>query len=163
MGFVSDMLNEPLFDKIRTIDKLGYIVKADSKTIYSLNNSLYFIILYLVQSSYSIDRINESITNFNKFIIKDIKNNYEDYLEKFRLLKESKLIEFNKPFSDLIEEISTYIESIISKNFIFNINSLYKEICSEINFSDDIEPIIYNIVKNKSDDYNIILNKKKID
>lgn len=160
MEFVSEIINEPLFDKIRTIDKLGYIVKANSKTIYSFDNSLYFIIFYLVQSSYSVDRISESITNFNKFIIKDIKNNYEEYLEKFRLLKESKLIEFNKPFSDLVEEISSYIESIISKNLIFNINSLYKEICSEINFTDDIEPIIYNVVKNKSDDYNIILNKK---
>ena len=160
MEFVSEIINEPLFDKIRTIDKLGYIVKADSKIIYSLDNSLYFIILYLVQSSYSVDRISESIINFNKFIIKDIKNNYDEYFEKFRLLKESKLIEFNKPFSNLAEEISSYIESIISKNFIFNVNSLYKEVCSEINFSDDVQPIIYHIVKNKSDDYNIIIDKK---
>lgn len=159
MGFVAEILNEPLFDKIRTIDKLGYIVKADYKMIYHSYNSLYFIIIYLVQSSYSINRISESIINFNKFIDKDIKKNYDEYSEKFRLLKKSKLIDFKKNFSDLNEEISHYINSIITKNFIFNINSLYWDICSEITFSNDIVPVIYNIVKNKSKCYDIIYDK----
>jgi insulysin len=158
--FISEILNEPLFDKIRTIDKLGYIVKTDTKIIYPSANKLNFLIIFLVQSSYSIDRISESINNFNKFLIKDIKNNYGEYLEKFRLLKESKLIEFKKTFSDLIEELSSYIESIISKNFIFNLNSLYYDICKQINFENDIEPLIQNIVKKKLIYYDIILNKK---
>lgn len=162
MCFVTDILNEPLFDKIRTIDKLGYIVKVDSKIIYSSINSIYFIIFFLIQSSYSIERISESISNFSKFIIKDIKNNYGEYLEKFKSLKESKIIDLKKPFSDLIEELSSYIESIITKNFIFNINSLYIEICSQINFKDDIEPVIYEITKSKIKHYDIILKKKLI-
>ena len=162
MGFVSDILNEPLFDKIRTIDKLGYIVKVDNKIIYPSIDTMYFIIIFLIQSSYSIERITESIGNFCKFIIKDIKNNYGEYTEKFKLLKESKIIELKKTFSDLMEELSSYIESIITKNFIFNINSLYVEICSQIKFSDDIEPVIYDIVKlkSKSKYYDIVLNKK---
>lgn len=160
MRFVSDILNEPLFDKIRTIDKLGYIVKVDNKIIYQSINTMYFIVIFLIQSNYSIERISESVGNFCKFIIKDIKNNRNEYIEKFKLLKESKMIELKKPFSDLIEELSSYIESIITKNFIFNVNSLYEEICSQIDFTDDIEPIIFDIVKVKSKYYDIILNKK---
>ena len=159
MDFVSEILNEPLFDKIRTIDKLGYIVRANNKIINPSTDSLYFIIFFLIQSSYSIDRISESIKNFNKFIIKNIKNNYDEYLEKFRLLKESKLIDFKKPFSELVEELNSYIMSIVDKNYIFNINPLYWDICSEIDFSKDIEPIIYSIVKPKSKYYDIILKK----
>jgi len=160
LGFVANILNEPLFDKIRTIDKLGYIVKVDNKIIYPSVDSMYFIIFFLIQSSYTIERISESIGNFCKFIIKDIKTNHDEYIEKFKLLKESKIIELKKPFSALIEELTSYVESIITKNFIFNINLLYIEICSQINFTDDIEPFIYDIVKSKSKYYDIILNKK---
>ena len=160
MSFVSDILSEPLFDKIRTIDKLGYIVKVDNRIINPLTDSLNFIIYFLIQSSYSISRISESIKNFCKFIIKDIKNNYNAYTEKFRLLKDSKMIDFKKPYSDLIEELTSYIESIVSKNFIFKMNLLYLEICSQINFTDDIEPIINSIVNSKSKHYDIVLNKK---
>lgn len=160
MGFVSDMLNEPLFDKIRTIDKLGYIVKVDNKIIYPSIDTMYFIVIFLIQSNYSIERISQSVGNFCKFIIKDIKNNHIEYTEKFKLLKESKMIELKKTFSDFIEELSSYVESIITKNFIFNINSLYEEICSQISFADDIEPIIYDIIKSKSKYYDIVLNKK---
>jgi insulysin len=159
MSFVSEILNEPLFDKIRTIDKLGYIVKVDNKIISPFDNSLYFIIIFIIQSSYSIDRVSESIINFNKFIIKDLKTNYDGYLEKFRLLKESKLIDFKKFFSDLSEELSSYVMSIVSKNFIFNINTLYQDICSKITFSEDVEPIIYTIINKNSKYFDIILKK----
>ena len=160
MDFVTGILNEPLFDKIRTIDKLGYIVKVNNKIIYPSIDSMYFIIIFLIQSSYSIERISESIENFCKYIVKDIKNNYDMYVEKFKSLKESKIIDLKKTFSDLTEELNSYIESIITKNFIFNINVLCVEICSQINFADDIEHVIYNIAKSTSKYYDIILNKK---
>lgn len=160
MSFVANILNEPLFDKIRTIDKLGYIVKVNSKIIYPSKDLINFIIIFLVQSSYSTERINSSINNFSKFILKDMKNNRDEYIEKFKLLKKSKLIDLKKPFSDIVEELSSYVDSIVSKNFIFDINSLYEEICDQIDFSTDIEPIIYNIVNPKSKYYDIILNKK---
>ncbi len=160
MEFVSEILNEPLFDKIRTIDKLGYIVKANYKTIYLLDKSVYFIVYYMIQSSYSIDRISESIKNFNNFMLKDMTNNIDNYSEKFRLLKKAKLIDFLKPFSDLIDELSSYINAIVAKNFIFNINLIYWEICSEIDFTIDVEPVIYSILKNQTDVFDIILDKK---
>ena len=163
-SFVAEILNEPLFDRIRTIDKLGYIVKSDYKTINN-NNKIYFIILFLVQSSYSINKVSDSISNFNDYIFEDLKNNYGNYLEKFKLLKKSKLLQLEKPFSDLSEEISTYIETIITKIFDFNLNDLFYNVCKTIDFSNDIEPIINCVVKKNSTYHNIILDKllKKID
>ena len=157
-SFVSDILNEPLFDKIRTIDKLGYIVKADSKTVINLD-TVHYIIFFLTQSSYSIKRICSSFENFNEFIGSDLKNNYPSYSEKFRLIKESKILEFSKPFSDLYDEINSYIESILTNIFIFDLNNLYLEVCKDIDFSQDIEPIIIHIINNDTNHKDIVLNK----
>lgn len=159
-NIVSEIFNEPLFDKIRTIDKLGYIVKADNKTIIN-NNDVYYLIMFLIQSSYSINKISNSIGEFNEYLKNDMKSNYNNYLEKFRLLKESKLIEFKKPFSDLSEEINTYVESIVSKIFYFDLNKLFYEVCETIDFISDIEPVINNIIKENSKYYDIILEKNK--
>jgi insulysin len=159
LGIVSEILNEPLFDKIRTIDKLGYIVKSDFKTIIN-NNKVYYLVLFLIQSSYSIKKISDSIEDFNDYIIKDLRSNYENYLEKFRLLKESKLLEFSKPISDLSEEISVYIDAISNKIYNFNLNTLFLDECKKIDFEKDIGPEIININKKKAFYSNIILEKK---
>ena len=158
-SIISEILNEPLFDKIRTIDKLGYIVKSDFKSIIN-NNKVYYLIIFLIQSSYSIKKISDSIEDFNKYILKDLKTNYENYLEKFRLLKESKLLEFSKPISDLSEEINLYIESITNKIFNFNLNKLFFDECKKIEFEKDIESEIKKINIKKSFYSNIILEKK---
>lgn len=158
--FVSDILNEPLFDKIRTIDKLGYIVKADNKTNINSGN-IYYLILFLVQSSYSIKRIQSSFQNFNEFVALDLQNNYESYSEKFRLIKKSKILEFEKPYDDLSDEINSYIEAIVSNLFIFDLNSLYLEVCEKIDFSRDVEPVILNIINGDSNCKDIILEKTK--
>jgi secreted Zn-dependent insulinase-like peptidase len=159
-SIISEILNEPLFDKIRTIDKLGYIVKSDYKTI-SDDNNIYYIIFFLIQSSYSLEKISNSLIEFNKYFIKDINSNYENYLEKFRLLKDSKLIEFSKPVSDLSEEINIYIEAITSKIFDFNLNKLFYDECKKIDFNKDILPVLKQINITKSKNFNIILEKNK--
>lgn len=162
-GIVSEMINEPLFDKIRTIDKLGYIVKADNKIIIN-NNSIYYIVLFLVQSSFSINKISDSIDDFNNFFSDNLDKNEENYLEKFRLLKESKLLEFSKPVSDLYEEVGIYLETITSKFFNFDLNKLFYDECKKINFKNDIYPILKLISMKKSKYSDIILEKiKKID
>jgi insulysin len=160
-NMVSEILNEPLFDKIRTIDKLGYIVKSDFKIIVN-NDKIYYLVLFLIQSSYSIKKISDSIEDFNDYIVKDLHSNYENYLEKFRLLKESKLLEFSKPISDLSEEINVYIEAISNKIYNFDLNKLFLDECKKIDFEKDIEPEINNI-NNKNSIYSNIILEKKID
>ena len=119
----------------------------------------YFLIIFLIQSSYSIERIDSSINEFLKFLKNDLKINHENYVEKFRLLKESMLIDYKKNFSDLSEELSSYIETIVTKNFIFDLNSLYYDVCFQLEFTKDIEPYIKKIIKSKSLYYNVILDK----
>jgi len=160
ISFISDILNEPLFDKIRTVDKLGYIVNADCKSIEN-SGYIYYLVTFLIQSSYSIKRIRGSLENFNEFLNLDLKNNYESYSEKFRLIKKSKLLEFEKPYSDLIEEINSYVESIVSNIFLFNLKDLFLEVCKKIEFSKDIEPIILNIINDNSLHKDIILEKSE--
>jgi len=159
---LAQLLNEPLFDKIRTIDKLGYIVKCNY--MYKNENDNYIIALfYLIQSNYKIEKIHESINNFNKFMLKDIKDNYELYYEKFNSLKKSKLLEFKKlsePNYNLLQEMSTYIDSFLNKIFIFNVNYLLYKICKKITFTDIINNL-NNILNKNSTKCNIILQTNK--
>ena len=82
------------------------------------------------------------------------------FSDLFQYNNHDKIIDLKKPYSNLIDELSSYVESIVSKNFIFKINLLYLEICSQINFTNDIKPVIYSIVNSKSKYYDIVLNKK---
>ena len=157
-SIISQILNEPLFDRIRTIDKLGYIVKCNYMYI-NKNNNFSIILFYLIQSNYDINKITLSIDNFNKFMLKDIKKNYDSYFEKFNSLKKSKLLELKKPFSNLIQEVSSYIDSFVNKVYVFNINKLTYKICKKIKFN-DILSVLKIFLQNKSEKYNIILDSK---
>lgn len=157
-SFIAEMLNEPLFDKVRTVDKLGYIVRAGTKTINS-RNQMYFIIYFLVQSTYSIKKISNSLDDFNQYIKIDLSKNYDNYLENFNSQKKSKLIDCEKLPSDLIEEVSNYVDAILSKSFHFNINELFYEIINSIEFSSDVEPYLNKLVGNKFKYYHLILDK----
>ncbi len=157
-SIVSHILNEPLFDRIRTIDKLGYIVKCNNIHI-SKNNNFSIILFYLIQSTYDVNKIKLSIKNFNNYMLKDIKDNYDNYFEKFNSLKKSKLLELKKPFSNLLEEISTYLDSFVSNIYIFNIHELTYKICKKIKF-EDILFILKKFLQDKSEKYNIILDSK---
>ena len=163
--FVSEMMNEPLFDKIRTIDKLGYIVKSGNNCI-NITNKFSTYIYYIIQSSHPVNRIIDSINDFSKYIKNDIKNNYGEYLEKFRLKKEYFLLEYEKNYSNIYDESYAYILSIVMKLYDFNINLLYKKICKNLDFDKDIYPIIVKITQNNTEFHDIILDKdniKKID
>jgi insulysin len=157
-SITSQILNEPLFDRIRTIDKLGYIVKCNYMHIYKYD-SFSIILFYLIQSQYDIKKINKSIDDFNKFMLNDIKKNKDMYLEKFNSLKKSKLLELKKPFTNLLQEIGSYIDSIVNKIYILNINDLIYKICKKIKFT-EILSLLKKFLENKSEKYNIILDSK---
>jgi secreted Zn-dependent insulinase-like peptidase len=156
--FIAELLNEPLFDKVRTVDKLGYIVKAGTKVIIS-GNKMYFFINYMVQSTHSIKKISYSIDDFHKYVKADLKKNYSNYLENFNLQKKSKLIDYEKLPSDLLEEASLYVDVILSKINNFDANKLFYNIANLIEFSTDIEPYLNNLIRDKIKYYHIELDK----
>jgi insulysin len=158
-GLISELINEPLFDKIRTIDKLGYIVKSTLKYNTNENNAMIFI-CYIIQSSYKIDDIYKSIDTFNDNFYKKFKKNKSEFKKLFNNLKKSKIMDLEKNPTDLDEECAIYISSIINKYGIFNFIDLNLEILKTITFDDmytHLEYMFTNIVK--SNRYHVILNK----
>jgi insulysin len=134
-GLISDLLNEPFFDKIRTVDKLGYIVKTTTKYHTCLNKAVLFL-CYIVQSNYAIEDIYKSIDKFNIGFYKDYQKNKEKFKKMFDTLKKSKKLDLNKNPTDLNEEMTFYLSTVINRYGIFNYNKLNSEILESITFSE---------------------------
>jgi insulysin len=146
--FIADIINEPLFDRLRTTDKLGYIVKCISYS-YKYNYSIYYYIIYIVQSTFDIEKIKKCIDNFNNYFIDDFNKNINTYKDKFLSLKKSKLLYYSKNYSSLDEETDYYISSILKNYNIFNLKNLSYQIIEKITF-DNIKKYINNIFRNES-------------
>ncbi len=132
---IYQIIRNPLFDKVRTEDKLGYIVKSGN--LYkNLGSDAIFIVYYGAQSTFNTTRIKNSFDDFNNFFQKDIKNNKEKYQEQFESLKKSKIIQLEKPFSNLDEEVSIYLESFVDNYCIFDIKKIMLEVMNKIKFDD---------------------------
>jgi insulysin len=131
---MTDLINEPLFDKIRTIDKLGYIVKSMLKYNVYLSNS-YIYVFYLVQSEYDIKTIYKSINDFNTKFYKDFKANKDKFKKMFTTLKASKISELSKDTVNLEEEAGDYLSCVVNKYGTFNYKNISLEIMREIKFS----------------------------
>lgn len=160
---IANLINEPLFDKIRTIDKLGYIVKSTFK-YHSYNSEAKIFICYIIQSNYKIEDIYKSVNTFNEKFYKDFLSNKKKFKKLFENLKKSLVLDHEKNPTDLDEEIMIYLTSIINKYGIFNYRELNLEILKNLtfkNFEDYLENLFTNIVK--SNRYHVILNKDKLD
>lgn len=160
---IANLINEPLFDKIRTIDKLGYIVKSTFK-YHSYNSEAKIFICYIIQSNYKIEDIYKSVNTFNEKFYKDFLLNKKKFKKLFENLKKSLVLNHEKNPTDLDEEIMIYLTSIINKYGIFNYRELNLEILKNLtfkNFEDYLENLFTNIVK--SNRYHVILNKDKLD
>jgi hypothetical protein len=156
---IADIINEPLFDKIRTIDKLGYIVKCIFKP-HTYNNKCNMFLCYMIQSAHDIDEIYKSINDFNTGFYKDFKTNDKKFNQIFSTLKKSKLLEYGKLPSDIDEESYVYFNAIVNKYGIFTIDKLSYDILNSITFSDlkkQLEDVFDHRIK--SNRYHIIVDK----
>lgn len=160
---ISDLINEPLFDKVRTIDKLGYIVKSTFK-YHSYNNQSKLFICYIIQSNYKIEDIYKSINTFNKNFYKNFLDDKPKFKKLFENLKKSTQLTLIKDPSDLEEEVSIYLSSIINKYGIFNYVDMNIQILEKITFEDLANYLqnLFTFVINKNR-YHVILNKDKLD
>jgi insulysin len=158
MEIISSIINEPLFDHIRTTDKLGYIVKCTFVS-KNLNNKFIFIINYIIQSTFPIIDINKSINKFNIFLKNDIKNNTDKYIEIFNSLIKNKILLYEKPFTNFSEEIHFYLNSFLEKFGIFHLNEILYNISKNIIFDDVLLYIKKIFSKNNKKIGNIILDK----
>jgi hypothetical protein len=115
---------------------------------------------YVVQSSYTIDDIYKSIDEFNEKFYKEFAKDNDKFKSMFETLKKSKLLDLNKDPTDLGEETSIYLSSIINKYGMFNYNKINKEILEKIEFSDlsKAMDIFFNSIV-KTNRHHLILNK----
>lgn len=158
VDFISKIIHDIFFDKVRTIDKLGYIIRCNY-LVKNTGNNYIFLISYLTQSIFSIEKIKESFDNFNKFLKKDIVKNKSKYIKQFTSLKKSKKLLLEKSFKNFSEEVSYYVNSLSNTYNKFNINELTLEVLEKINF-EDIENGIKKITSNKFEPNYIIFNSK---
>lgn len=156
-SFIADIIHEPLFDRLRTTEKLGYIVRCSYNTFIH-NDYFYFYLIYIVQSTFNIDKIKKCINDFNNFFIDDFIKNTDTYKDKFLSIKKSKLLYYSKNYTSLDDETSYYITAILKNYNIFNLKKLSYEIINNITFN-DITKYINNIFSNESkNNYSILID-----
>lgn len=138
--FLCDLILDKLFDKLRTVEKLGYIVKAFPVYISHYDN-LSIQICYLIQSKFSVERLVDSINDFNKKILK--KENFE---ENFQKLKNNKINLLKKKFENFGTEMTFNVSNIIQGTYCYDIKKITSDICKEINYT-EIESYINTLTK----------------
>lgn len=136
--FLVELLTDKLFDKLRTIEKLGYIVRA-SKNQTIKNGKILIGFSYLVQSTFTIERIQDSINEFNNVTIQNI-----NFKRDFENLKQNKIILLNKDFETFDQEAMYTIGNMSMGTHNYNMKSLFIKVCEKITYSQIIK-VIRNI------------------
>jgi len=126
--FLVGLLTDKLFDKLRTIEKLGYIVRVSCSLSRKINKLL-FQLNYIVQSTFSIERVESSINEFNL----NLKEN-SDFEENFNTLKENKLIMLRKDDETFNQEMNNLIGNFMLDAQNYNMKDIFIKICENISF-----------------------------
>lgn len=158
-NIISELINEPLFTQIRTDDKLGYIVRCKFNT-FKHNNNYCFLITYLIQSSFPIKKIMNSIKKFNIKYAKNINKNKNDISKKIKRLIKSKILVYSKKYESLNKEVDDYINVICNKTFMFDINKQYVKVLKKIKVN-DIYKYIVKLFDDKNQSFDIIIDTSK--
>lgn len=146
LEIISSLLSSYFFDKIRTRDKIGYIAEVSFNIIKYDDNNLN-LISYNVQSSHSIEKIKQSITEFNEEIDKLIKEEKE-IKEQFEEIKQSMMLSIDKPFKSIKSEMSYYVINIVNNVDDFDYKNVLRNIYNSIDYENDGKQIIVDIINN---------------
>lgn len=122
-----------LFEELRTIQKLGYIVRSTSKAS-RYENHVVHTLGYLIQSKEPIAKIDNAIKSFNKSLISEIKEDDSKFREIFGNAKNGILKDLEKDPQNFYEECGILKEIITSYCFDFDIKTKYIEILKLITF-----------------------------
>ncbi len=135
---LKNILEEPVFNELRTKQQLGYLVT----TKYMFNDVNYIYIK--VQSHYSEDTIISAINNFIKWF-----DTYLINLNNFDNIKSSLYNSLNQKETSISELVSKYINEIYNQKYIFNRNKLVINELKNIKLNDIIK-LYHSIIKKKS-------------
>lgn len=132
VDIISQLINEPLFNQLRTVEKLGYIVRCKS-FVYSTPHEISLTIQYMVQSSYNVKKLLESINKFNK----NLEKTFLTFEKKFESLKKSILKILESNFKN--HKTGYYRNLLLNEIYDFNIYKKVFEEAQKISFNDIIK------------------------
>lgn len=141
--FLVGLLTDKLFDKLRTVEKLGYIVKVSSNVL-TKGDKILIGIYYIVQSKFSIDRISSSIKEFNDNLIKNT-----EFEQNFQNLKKNKINMLKKDFESFGQEISFLTNNMTLGIQNYDVKKVLLKICNNIKY-DDIKHVLMKLPKIKN-------------
>lgn len=145
-SLLSNIINEIIFDKLRTEKKLGYIVKS-SFINYQTNEYNIMLIIYLIQSSKNLNYIQKNVEEFNLYLKELFETNIIE--KKFNDIKEIKIKEFeNKNFSNIKQQMNFYKNNIIYNYNHSNYKNLEIKILKNLKYT-DIKQQIDKIINNE--------------
>ena len=155
-SLLSTIVNEIIFDKLRTEKKLGYIVKCLFIN-YQTNNNNIMIINYLIQSSKDVEYIRKCVEEFNIHLKELIERG--SIKNKFDSIKDIKLKEYEKKnFSSIKQQMTFYKNNIIYGSDNFNYKEIELKILKNLKYEDIINHL-NNITNNEK---SMIIYKSKI-
>ena len=133
--FISKIINEIMFNKVRTEENFGYIVQCSYYEGYIQNKNI-MIICYLIQSTKNINEIKNKIKEINEFL-KELIENTNTIENTFNNMKHNKIEELkNYKFTNLKKQMKFYIENIIYNKYDFDLNETELKILKNINYND---------------------------
>ena len=133
------LMEEPAFNKLRTEEQLGYMVKCS--TYY--NNYIYYIILQ-IQSTLDIDMVEKKMLLFIKYIIEYLETLDINIFNNIKKAAYNMLLQ--KP-TNMNELIDKYINEIKYRTYNFNKNIIIANYINMI-YIDNIKKLYSDIIKN---------------
>jgi insulysin len=135
-NIMSKLISEPLFNKLRTIEKLGYIVRC-KQINYVTPFETIITIQYMVQSDHNIKKLFKSFDNFNDNLKKTYFN--EKNKKKFISLQKSMIKGMKLNHGFLKQETAYYRDLILNDIYDFNNKKIMYKIIKSITFDDIIK------------------------
>ena len=145
--FISKIINEIMFNKVRTEENFGYIVQCSFYEGFLQNKNI-MIICYLIQSAKNINEIKNKIHEINDFL-KELLENTNTIENTFNNMKHNKIEELkNYKFTNLKKQMKFYIENIVYNKYDFDLNETELKILKNINYN-DLKKKFINMLKDE--------------
>ncbi|SSD58379.1 related to A-factor-processing enzyme [Saccharomycodes ludwigii] len=154
MELFTQIIHEPCFNQLRTIEQLGYVVFSGTLS----PTSPYYFLRILVQSEYTSNYVESRIYHFIKHTIHEVLNKMT--VEDFEAIKRGVIGTLSQKFKNLGEETSRFNNAISSGDLNFEKNERRARIVATITL-ENIKTFYNNCILKNDEKLIIHLKSKK--